>query len=653
MLRYLERREILLRGLLVTLLAILVYASTIGNGFVWTDEALLVDGEGILRSGADLARAFTGPFDALHETPGAERHGGYYRPSTAISFTIDHAFSKESPAGYHAKNVLLHGAAALFLFLFLARLFPKSRVPFLASLLFAVHPIHTESVAWISARAGLLADLGVFLSLYLYTRQHEHPGFLIGALAAAGFALGAKESAVVLPALVVLARFYLRRPGERLFDWRREGPFFALLGVYLVARWSALGGLGAGGTSSVSPVYLVPTMLRVLAGYVRLLLLPYPLDTNDAVRLSTFPLDPRAFFSIVFLGALVYALLRFGRDRRETRFGLLWLAVALLPFLNVLPLLHFRAERFLYLPSAGFLVAAAALIDRWGDRIIGRERRLGLEPGELVTAGLVLLLAFGTTARCRTWKDNYSLFTDTIEKSAYAPEAAYRLGLDAYRGGAYQQATNLLQAALAPESGFAAYLDRPKAYSALGYAAYKRNDQGAAEGAFREALRLDPGLEDARFGLALIATAIGRPADALRLYQEILSVDPVHGDARYNLALAYEALDSLGPAEREYRKLLEMDPARKDAYSNLGSILGRTGRLEEALNAYRAALRLAPTDPKLHFNVGLLFALAGERKGAEEALRTAIELDPSYREAEELLAEIEAENAASPVPATP
>jgi tetratricopeptide (TPR) repeat protein len=411
--------------------------------------------------------------------------------------------------------------------------------------------------------------------------------------------------------------------------------------------------VGTGIPRSVGPVLLFPTVLRLLGEYVRLLFLPLRLHTNDAMRVSTIPLDAPAFLAIVFLAATVYAFLRLGKGRPETRFGLLFLGIALIPLLNVVPLHHFRSEKALYLPSAGFCVAIAAFLDRWSARILGAERRWGLEPAEILTAVLVLVLAFGTVARNRTWKSDFTLFSDTLGKNRYAPEAAYGLGKDGYRKGAYADAVHLFRAALAPEPAFTAFVPVPWVLADAGLAYYKLKDYSNAAGAFAEAARRYPPMEEARFGLALVESARGNHPAAIGHYMDILAANPGHKDAHYNLALAYEAVDSLARAEEAYRALIDIDPRRKDAHLNLGSLLARTTRFEEALRAYQDALRLAPTDPTIHFNIGLLFAASGERRGAYEALRTTLELDSTFVAARQILEELARTDTAAPASPTP
>lgn len=639
MLHFLSGRENVLWAVLVTLIAILAFANTLTNDFVWADRTVILEENAILHSGSELFQVFTKPLWAFTASP-MTGEGGYYRPIVAISYTIDHLLFGENPAGYHAGNVLLHAANSLLLFLFLALLFPGSRVPLFASLLFAVHPVHAEAVAWISGRTGLLATGGILLSLYLYARSGRNGILYSLSLLAFLFALGSKESGVVLPFLVLLARRQTRAPGEPFFRWTRESPYFVLLLLYAALRWTTLGSLGTGNAQTIEPALLIPTMLRVLGGYTRLLFLPFSLHTNDAVRISTSPFDPSAFLSLVAIGALLYGFIRLGRVRKETGFGLAWFGIAMLPFLNFAPLLHFRAERLLYLPSAGFVIAAAVLLDRWGGKIVGERKRFGFTPGEIVTAALVLILGFGTVARNKVWCDDHTLFSDTLRKNSYAPEALYMLGSDAYRHGAYREAIDLTSRSLALDNEYVAFLPVPWAYSNLGYSFYKLGMYVEADRAFNEALRVFPGMEKSVFGLALSLGAQERHEDAARLYKALATRNPEHENAHYNLALEYEALDSLHLAEEEYKNVIALNPDRKEAHMNLGSLLGRQGRFQDALDSYRSAIYLSPADPRIHFNIGLVFVATGNREGAMQALRAALRLDPDYTDAERLLEEV-------------
>lgn len=625
-------------ALIVTIAAIGCYLNSVGGDFVWADHTVIGEKEGILQSPGEMIGVFTSSLWAFSGTP--SDRGGYYRPVVAISYTIDHLLFGENPAGYHVTNILLHGANTLILFLLLSSLFPGKRTPFLAALLFALHPIHAEAVAWISGRTGLLAAFGILLALLLHVRSRNRPVFIAGSLAAFLFALGAKEEAAVLPMLILFIDLRRNRGEGGKAAWRSAIPFFVILPLYLLLRYKALGALGTGSTAAVESGLLVPTQLRVLGEYLRLLIIPFPQHTNDAVLLSNSPFDPRAFFALLFLGAAFYAFHRFGKGRREIVFGAVWMGITILPFLNIFPLLHFRAERMLYLPSAGFVLIAATLLDIWGGWIVGRERRLGMEPGVLVVAGLALLLGLTTVSRNRAWKNDQTLFTDTIRKNSYAPEAYYMLGFDAYRHGAYPEAIDLFRRSLALDPRYTAFLPVPWALANLGYAQYKSGDSPNAAAAFQQALTLLPGMEKAEFGLALSLSALGEHDGAVEIYGRLLEKNPAHLDARYNLALEHESKGNLEEAEKEYLKIIELDPDRKEAYTNLGSVLAQDGRLTEALANYREALRLAPEDVKLHFNVGLLFAKAGQFEPAAIALQQALEIDPEYRDALELLQQI-------------
>ncbi len=631
-------RRHLIPMLIIAAAALAVFANSVGGDFVWADHTIIVEGNGILHGADEWRRVFTKPLWSF--AGGSTGKGGYYRPVVSISYTLDHLLFGDQPAGYHVTNILLHCANSVLLFLLFATLFPRSKAPFLAALLFAVHPIHTEAVSWISGRTGLLAAFGMFLSLLLHARAGGKPLRIAGSTAAFAFALGAKEVALVTPLLLAAIALFTPDKGKRKASFLALTPHLLIVPLYLFLRHGALGAFGTGSTAAIPFSVLIPTMLRVLGGYFRLLLIPFPQHTNDAVLLSTGPFDSRALFALAFIGAAIYGARRIGKGRREIAFGGAWIAVAMLPFLNIVPLLHFRAERLLYLPSAGFLLVAGALLEEWGAWFVGREKRAGLEPGVIVTGALALLLGFATVSRNAVWKDDRTLFTDTLRKNAYAPEARYMLGYAAYQNGAYTDAVGLFRSSLALDPRYVAFLPTPWALANLGYAQYKMGDFAGAEPAFRQALSMIPDMERAKFGLALSLGALGEHEEAMAIYRGLIENDSTHVDARYNLGLELEAKGENDAAEAEYRAIIGIDPDRKEAHTNLGSLLAREGRPTEALAEYREALRLAPDDPKLHFNVGLLFARSGQYAPAAVALREALRLDPDYPDAEELLEEV-------------
>ncbi len=629
---------------LVAIVAALVFSNTIGGDFLWADHTVILDKNAILHSPSDWISAFTRP---LWNFTGAtsEGGGGYYRPIVAASYTIDHALFGDSPAGYHVTNITLHALNSLLLLLLCSALFPRSAIPLSGALLFAVHPIHVEAVAWISGRTGLLATFGLLLSLLLFVHSRRSPWLIVMSSLAFAFALGSKESAAVLPFLILIVSRYSRKNSEGQ-PWKWSIPYFCILGGYLVLRFAALGGLGTGSGAALPPTVLLPTILRVLGDYLRLLFVPWPLSTNDAVLLSTSVIDLRAISSIAFIGAAVYGARRFLGDRKEVGFGLAWMGISVLPFLNLVPLLHFRAERLLYLPSIGFVIVIAAMLDKLTGK--GKEIRLPFSRGAAAlpyaTILIVILLAMLTLSRNGDWKNDRVLFSDTISKAEYAPEAFYMLGFSAFEQGAYDQAVPLFRRALALDPRYVAFLPTPWAHTNLGYAHYRLGDFVDARTSFRNALELLPGMVKARFGFAISAAALGEHRNAIEMYRTIIGKDPGHVDGHYNLALEYEAIDSLDAARIEYSKTLSLAPEKREAAKNLGALLARMGEYKLSLEQFNYALRLDDTDPNIHFNVGLLYASTGDRERAVEALQYAIRLDSTYTDAIDLLREIGGDN---------
>lgn len=613
--------------------ALLVYANSLGGGFVWADHTVIGDERAILGTASDWSRAFTQP---LWDFTGSDSPGGYFRPIAAASYTIDHAIWGKNPFGYHLTNVLLHAFISLFLFLALARALPSLPAALIAGLLFATHPVHTEAVAWISGRTGLLAALGMCASLFFFLESERRPGFFWISLLFFLFGLGSKESAVLTPILLFLA-VWAKNGRISLVPYKRLVPYGVLAVVYIFYRQWALGGIGTGSAVSIPLSSLLPTMLRVLGGYLRILLLPIGLHTNDAISVSQSVFDPRAFFSIAAIAGFVWSALKYGGERRTVVFGVLWTGVALLPFLNLVPLLHFRAERLLYLPSVGFVIVIAAAIDRWAPRLAGKAVFARVPISVLAGGVLALILGGMTMSRNTLWKDDRTLFEDTIRKSPYAPEAQYMLGYDAYQKGNYTEAVQYFSESLRMDPNAIAFLPTPWALANLGYAFQKLGDAASATRAFQNALQIFPGMERAEFGLALAMQSLGEPDQAITIYQSILARIPDHEDAHYNLGIVYESMDSLGRAEEHYRSVLAINPSRKEAHTNLGSVLAQMGRGDDALAAYHAALHQDAKDPKLHFNVGLLYARNGQPEPAMQALNDALALDSTFADARELL----------------
>ena len=388
--------------LTVALCAVVVYLGALWNRFALDDVPIIALNPLVVHP-SGLWRAFAAPY----WTP--DLGGHMYRPLVIAGFALDALV--DGTAWFHAVNLLWHAGAAVAVAA-LARRWVDTAGALVAGLLFAVHPVHVEAVANVVGRSELMATLFTVLAVYAGVAR-QHPGWSAAALA---FGLLSKENAAVAPALVVWAWMIgLDRPDRRrmislLVGWVVVGAAYAAVRTLVRQPF--------GGYASVAPMFIGQSPLTVrltavaaLADVVRLLVFPLTLrvDYSPNERTAvTSPLDFR--FALGLLWALTWAallLLAWRRGRKLEAFGLGWIGVAFLPVANLLyPAGFYVAERTLYLPSVGLVLAASAALSR-----------LPSERLRLVAAVLCLLGGVRTALRVPTWRDDNAVTQSILEDS--------------------------------------------------------------------------------------------------------------------------------------------------------------------------------------------------------------------------------------------
>ncbi len=440
----------------IALLAAAAYANTLGNGFVWDDNTIVL-GDPAIHSLANapsfFQRGYWGEADPEYKL---------YRPVTTLSFAVDWAIGGGSPFPFHLTNLLLHVVATLLAFRLMLELSLAGPAcwadlpwAFLGAALFAVHPVHTDAVDSIVQRAEVLAAIGV-LGGFLAAL---HGRWVLLALA---FAVGlfSKENAGVLPLL--LAAWALLGPRDQqagsartsklALPGRPRWPAYVVCAIviagYAYARWKALGAVtethAAFGDAPLRARLL--TMTAVFADYVRLILVPWPLcadfavNVNPAVRVSRLS-DPRFLAGAMAAIALSFFWLGQALRRRPAAFWGAWAAIALVPVSNLLvPIGAIEAERFLYLPSVGAFAGLASLLVRIRTRGVAFV--------------VIALLASLTVIRNPVWKTHESLLDARMDDAPQNPfPYFYRATLYAQEGN-FALALPLLDHALEEVPGF-------------------------------------------------------------------------------------------------------------------------------------------------------------------------------------------------------
>jgi len=561
------------------------YLPAIRGGFLWDDDAHVT--KPALRSLHGLFRIW---FEA-----GATQQ---YYPVLHSAFWLEHKIWGDSVLCYHLLNVCLHAGTAWLLALALRRLsFPA---PVLAALIFALHPVCVESVAWISEQKNTLSAVFYLASAIVYLRfdATQRRSLYAWAFGLFVLALLTKSVTATLPAALLLV-FWWRR-GK--LAWARDVmpllPWFAVgAGSGLFTAWVERKLIGAEGDdftfTALQRLFLAG---HVIVFYLRNLFWP----ANLMFIYPRWSLDGRTAWGCLYLVGIVLllaALLVRARKARGPLAGLLFFAGTLFPvlgFVNVYPFLFsFVADHFQYLASIGVTTAAA-----WGlwwasARIplagVGRYAFLGVAP---------LVLGIMSFRQARDYRDSETLYRATLARNPSAWLIHFNLAVTLGMGP-----ERLAEAISEYE---AAVKLRPKHWRA-------HNNLGSA------LLKLP-----------------GRSADAIAQYREALRYNPGYADAHNNLGVALEDEPGhIGDAEDEFREAIRLYPDYADAHANLGNLLSRrSDSANEAIDEYREAIRINPDNADYHFDLANLLSMKpGGLPSAVLEYRFALQLNPGYSQA--------------------
>lgn len=509
----------------VALLAVvlLAYAPAIGGGFLWDDDAHVTRPE--LRSWAGLARIWS--------EIGATQQ---YYPLLHSAFWLEHRLWGNQVVGYHLVNLVWHAASAWLLFVVLRRL----QVPGapLAAALFALHPVHVESVAWISEQKNTLSLVFYLGALLSYLRFDEERRPAQYGLATVLFVLGLLTKTVVatLPGALLLILWWRRGT----LDWRRDvvplGVWLGLGGgAGLVTAWFESRLLGAEGAEFA----LTPAARGLLAGRVVFFYLGrlvWPLDLTFVYPRWTIQgsLWPGVLFPLAALAMLVACWAIRRRSRAPLTVALFFVGslVPVLGFVNVYPFVFsFVADHFQYLPSLGILTALAALFATLRGRLTGAGRR-ACEAGCVAWLAALGIL---TWSHSQSFRDARTLYESTLARNPGCYLCLNNLGTLALEAGRPDEALTRYQAALQLKP------DSVEALSNVGNLLLKAGQTAAAIEHYEHALRIAPNNVATRTNLGIALFVSGRRAEAEAQYEAALRIMPDYAPALRSLELARAA----------------------------------------------------------------------------------------------------------------
>ena len=542
-------------AVVVALVAVAAYAATLGYEFVW-DDTLLIQQSWRLHHWDELRQLLLSQFWSE-----VGENSRYYRPLITLTFFLDMKVWGLQPFGFHLTNLLAHAAVVWAVLAVARRVTGSEPAAVIGAVAFALHPLHTESVSFVSGRTDVLAALFFLLALLAYDRGRDQPrwSFTACSLGAYLLALLSKEVAITLP--TVLALWDWRVRGDlrgRRAAWRgvaRYASYGGVLALYLCLRLFALRGVG-GSTAGAwgPPITRLLTTLETVASYAWMTIVPYPANAYRVIVPVSVPPDLHWWVAMVGLGAAIgwtaWALWRVP----VVGFGALWFWITLVPSVgvNLLPLpTVLMAERFLYLPTVGYCLILGWLASRLLGPVLGREARLRLAPA-LGLALLLLAYFFLTLWRNEDWRDEDRLYSRMVESSPAAAVPHLNLAFVQLSRGEVTSANEHLREAVRLAPG------NPRAQAGLGLT---ETLLGHLDVGLRHGLRaraLAPASGDVLASLGALYLARGEPARAVPELSESLRLKPNQVHSALNLALALAWLDQPEAAEAQLARALAL-----------------------------------------------------------------------------------------------
>ncbi len=623
------RNKIILSVFLL-MVTLAVFSQTVHNDFINFDDPGYVTANPVVKWGI----TWTGVAWAFTATAMSNWH-----PLTWLSHMLDVQLFGLNPAGHHLMSVGLHALCALLLFLLLARITGAMWRSFFMAALFAIHPLHVESVAWVAERKDVLSCLFWLLTIFAYSRYVKSPGHKWYFLALLCFILGlmSKPMVVTLPlALLLLDYWPFHRFAGSNGQARGEGqtrgsaptksfivllkekvPFFLLSALSAVIT---IYGQHKGG--AMATLVKVPVELRLenaLISYVKYILLMF--FPHDLAMLYPFPKSVPLWQAIgagLLLMVISLAVVRYRKNFPYLVTGWFWYLVTLLPVIGLVQVGgQALADRYTYIPLTGLFIICCWLLP---DLIQGwrhREAALGAAAGIAVS-----VLAAVTWHQLGYWKDSITLYrhTSAVTTDNYLIYNNYGIALDERgdKAGAFRMFQEVLR--IYPRSA--------TAYNNIGTLYEGWGDYVDAINYYSRALEITPDYALAHAGLGKSLAGLGRADEAILEYEKALKIDPSLYDTHLNLAILLMKMGRFDEAGSHYDMALHLDRYSAKAPINMGVELAREGRLEEAAGYFTNAVNIDPGSVEAHFNRGVALARLGRTDEAAAEFTRVLELEP-------------------------
>lgn len=649
------------QSLAIFLTVFVLYANTLGNQYALDDMIVLTKNTFTQQGFAGIDEIMTtDAFEGFFGKNFAFVVGGRYRPLSIATFAIEYQiFGLEHPWVYHFNNIVLYGLTCVLILLTLQKLFrakydgesPWLTVPFIATLIFAAHPIHTEAVANIKGRDEIMGMLGSIGTLYLCIRYIETSKLLYAFLALPIFVLAilSKENAITFLAVIPLAYYFFYNQKTAAKSLSIIASLAMAVGIYFAIRTYFLSAPSISGKTYEilndpfafsSTADRLATVAFTFGKYLQLLIFPHPL-THDyypwQVPIYTWgdwqALLPAAFF--IGVGAYtIYGTIK----RNPIAFGVLYFFITLSIVSNLLFSVGIAMnERFVFMPSLGFAIIAAILLVKLTNYLKTKnwsyEKVLNAKPLMLILGVIMLGYTVKTITRNTVWKNDFTLFGNDVKLSPNSAKVANAWGGELYTASdtagtpaRAQEYLNMAEASL--KHALEIYPQYSNAWLLLGNVAYKKdNDFKKAQEYYLKAKEFNPNSFDAHFNLAIAYRDLNMYKDALLYLDMALNLKPEKAETvRQNRAEVFyrwgkyagQTQGNLTLAVEKIKEAIKINPKAVHYYEDLGVAYGLMGDYQMAINTCLEGLKLDSTYKPFYQNLVNSYIALGQTDKAQQ-----------------------------------
>ena len=590
--------------LFLVISTLFVFWPVLDYGFVNFDDGSYVTDNRLVQSGLTL-EGITWAFTTTYT--------GYWHPLTWLSHMLDCQIYGMDPGRHHLTSVLFHIANSLLLFFVFKKMTRAFWPSAFTAALFALHPLHVESVAWISERKDVLSTFFWMLTMWSYVWYVQHPRIKRYLLVLLCFVLGlmVKPMLMTLPFVLLLLDYYPLRRFQQSAEslgpqnkpmWLRlvleKIPMFVLVVIEGAATFY---GQKVGGT--VASLDNIPFYTRVANGLVSyahyLVKMIYPAKLAVLYpHPGSVPSWQVAGACLLLVSISVFAILRIKRSPYFV-VGWLWYLGTLVPTIGLIQVgVQSMADRYTYIPLIGVFMIIAWGTSEFAARWCPKKRSL-----PVIAAAILLIYMTVARAQIAHWENSITLFDHTLQVTARNWLAHNNLGIALKDEGRINEAIQHYEEALRIMPDYA------EAHNNLGFALYEQGRVDDAIRHYEEALRIKPDLEDVHNNLGNALQDQGRIEDAIRHYEEALRIKPDYAYAHNNLGNALQKQHRIDDAIKHYEEALRIRPDYAEAYNSMGIALFEKGDTDGAIIQFRKALQLDPDHANAQYNLGQILMM--------------------------------------------